>query len=259
MDKKNIYTMTKDFMKGKWLNFASILILIWFINFVVSVALGNSLLIQTMITTIETADLDGSGDVLLALDRFNRGGLIAALITGFISSLLNSGFMMTLVKTVENDTKMTVKDVFNTSLEYMLPITIISLTLSIIYSFLNLLPGVGALLQLAASFMFIFAEFILADKGTEDGFQALMLSKNMTRGHKMNLFSITINYGIRPYAGLLVTYIGLLVFFVSTVLGAILIALGFILFIGLYFMYIPYVKVATIIYYEEVKKFQQQL
>lgn len=258
MDRRNIYTMTKDFMKGKWLNFASILILIWFINFIMGLVMGNSLFIQTMITTLETADIEGSGNVLLTLDRFNHGGMVAALITGFISSLLNSGFMMTLVKTVENDTKMTVKDVFNTSIEYMLPITIISLTLSIIYSFLNLLPGFGALLQLAVSFMFLFAEFILADKITEDGFQALLLSKDMTRGHKMNLFSITINYGIRPYAGLLVTYIGLIVFFASTMLGAILIILGFILFIGLYFMYIPYVKVATIIYYEEVKKIKQQ-
>lgn len=258
MFRHRIFLETKQFIKGKWFNLASILMLIWIVNFALGIVMKHSVFVQMLLIAFETADIESSAEWIIRLEAFNTGGLLAVLITGFVSNLLNGGFMMSLLKSVQENRKMKLKDVIKTAFEYAIPIAIVSLTIAIINSFLSFVPSVTMLLQMVVSYMLIFSEFIMVDDKTQDAVIAMKKSVKMTRGHKLMLFNIELMYLLRPYAGLLLTYLGIFVAGSIPVLGMILVVSGLVLFLALYFWYIPYAKSTTALYYQIVKTIQTQ-
>ncbi len=258
MYRRHIFQKTKEFIKGKWLKYAAILMLIWFINFTLGLIMGYSSFIQMIMLAVENLEFEGSAELLIKLDSFNQGGLIAVLITGFVSTLLNGGFMMSLLKSVQTNTSMKLKDVLKTSGRFVIPIAIISLTMAIINSFLSFIPSIAPILQLMISYMLIFSEFILFDDNTQDALVAMKKSTFMTRGFKLEMFNVALMYMMRPYAGLLLVYVGLFLMPLSLVAGIAVAVLGFIVYIGLYFLYIPYAKVSTALFYEKIKEIKKE-
>ena len=253
MDRKDIIKKTKTFMKGKWLSIISVMAIIWAVEFMVSILLKTNNTMALFVESYKLMDLEVTPEYIMYMARFTTGGSFAILVSSFISSAMNAGFLMALLNSIQMNAKLRFENVVDMIRHHFIDILIISVVSSLIFSLLLLLPIIGLFLQIVVSYMFAFAYFILKDGRAKDGREAIIKSVDETKGYKMDLLQLNLNYYIRPWIGYLIIFVG--VFFLETapIIALGLLILGLLVSAWLYVLYIPYAHAATAIFYENVK------
>lgn len=253
MNLSEIRLKTKSYLSSKWFSVASVLVIIALIEMVLGLIFRTNS-IFTRVRAIYEAILYGGDVTSVIFATYVRGNIIGRLIMAFISSLLHAGFMMGLLKSVQEDRKLVFQDIVDSATEFMVPILIVSFASALVSIVLGWIPFLGAILNLIVGLMLSFALFIIEDRRTNDGLQALFISVDETKGYKLDLFLINIFYSIVPFAGYLLILVGLVFVKVAPILTGLFTLLGIIAFFVLSIIVLPYADVATVVVYERSKE-----
>lgn len=192
MNRNTIYEETNAFIKGKWGN---IMLMVVLINIIVWI-------IEGILPTIESV---GLVDMIIALSKnetvnitqmagkISSFKVVSSLFTSFISVLLNTSLIITMVKNSREEKTISIKDVIYNAVKYIKPVAVIAVISALIYGTLALIPLIGFILTIFIQILFSFATFILADDITENGLEALKMSLEKTKGYRADLFMVNLH------------------------------------------------------------------
>ncbi len=257
MDRKQVYTKTDEFLKGRW----GSIIIVHLITFAITAAI--SMIVMTLFIGNIIEPLMYSlqyGDDYLALAAITSAIssiFLVVSITGIVGGFIKAGLNMQVYKSYRYGEKINFSLVISNISENFGSIFVIVALVGVIQfgvssiPFLRSMAGIiNTIITLAVSFSL----YILVDNKVEGGVEALTESYAATNGHKFNLWVIGIYYVLRPFIGFLFMFVGL--FFIDSIpaLAGLLMFVGLIVMAVLAIKYIPYRTAAEAIYYAELQE-----
>ena len=212
MNRSEIKTLAKEKVKGNKWNILWPLLVISVINSVLSNLFGPKIDL-TALQNIEDAT---------KITHFSFGSSAGLLVVGLITGIISAGYLKYILNYVRTG-KFNTDEIINTIKNKWVDLLIGTLLSGIIIGLLSILLVIPGII---AAFALAMVSFLIIDKDVK-GSDSLKASKDLMKGHKWNYFVFKLSF-IGWY--LLVPF----------TLGILLIWL------------IPYVQVATVIYYDKL-------
>lgn len=256
MDRKNIYSKTNDFIKGRWWSIVIVHIISAIISAVIIGIFMQVFVGKIFVPLMYAIEAEDAYAMLAMIGQIISYLSIGILVSTVLTGLLKAGLSMEVLDAYNTGKDIKTGNVINKIKDNFASIIIIVVITAGVNYLVAKIPFISSfssiittVFGLAVSFSF----YLLHDKKVEDGISAITESFNATSGYKFDLFLIGLYYYFRPFIGLLIIFVGL--FFIEAIpaLAAVLFSAGFIVMIVLAIKYIPYVTVAEAIYYSEIE------
>lgn len=255
MDRKKIYAITDDFIKGRWWNIALVHILTGIITFTIAIIIFSMMVKDVFMLIALASQMEPEFFIFVLMEIFAKLS-IAMIIAGTFSAVVNGGLSMNVLEAYQKDGKINVSNTFANITKHFFPILVIVVITTLfnyVLVYIPIIDNFSVIISLIVGYAIAFSFYLVADGKAENGVEALTESLKATNGHKFDLFMIELRYMFKPLVGLLIVFVGLLFVAVSETFGALLMLVGFITLIVLTIKYMPYTSLARAIYYQELR------
>lgn len=255
VDRKEVYEKTEEKIKDKRTS-----IFIGYILVRLIPALISFFGISSMLKTLFLGSYMSDSMLIVSMLKLIAFGPILFIVLA-LARLLESGLQIEVYK-YSLDGQFNLGDIFSNFSKYFLKILLYSLMMGAISFVLNLIPAIGWILALIASYLFGLTIFVLVEHKEDDIVENFKTSYKMMKTNVINLFLIRIKYAWPIILGYGVVVFGALNLGINalessaffSIMGWILFLLGIFLIIYYTYKNITSRLMAEAIFYEEIKK-----
>ena len=237
MERRIIYDLSAKFFKQHFKKLMICYSLIFFVNFMITLTVG---------LTAPTVGVDVH-DIMIQQTKVNP---YISVFSSVIQDFLTMVLLFAIVDAYRGQGTLSVRDLIKPFKENAVTLLLAIIIINVISFMLGLIVVIGTLLSAIFDLAAIFSLFILRDRPELQSYQGVVESLKMTRGHKWNLFVISLHY--------LWIYLVLIGFAVIIAMSSLLTPLFLILFSGIgLFFFQPLVFISTCIYYVTLKRINE--
>lgn len=248
MELKIIFGQTKEYLKGKLVSLILITIVIGGLSLLIDMLLNASAYSTTVSVFTQQVQRGSQMRAAEIVDVITEGTSkfnIMKFISLTITSILSSGLSLELLQSVRLDQKVKISGVFQKVRDNFTTILVVSTAVSAITWLLDLIPIVGPILSIIATYALSFSVYLIIDTKDKRFDYFIKESYDLTNGNKFELFLINLYYSLVPLIALPVIFVGYLIIFTKLyVVGYALVIIGIIMLSVLGIKYIPYMMVA---------------
>lgn len=245
-----MYLEIKDFIKGKWLNIALIMLVIGFVNVTLSSIFVSNSVINVTQQLLNAIVNDYEFSEIMEIAALFRGNFFITLMISFISLVLDYTLMIVIKDAYTKGNPITFGTCYNVLKENILSLSLFALIVSAISSTFSFIPFVSLLVAYLSSFGPLYFSEEKCD--TISAFR-----KSIKLGWKNlgSLILISFHYGMRIFSGFAVMILGFCLLInailldTSIVLGLLLVLGGVIIAVFLSVYYAPHITCVYPIYF----------
>ena len=266
MNRVEVYQKTKEFTKGKWSNIFVINLIYGIVRYVIQKFFTEGLPIDSLLEIVEeNPEFVTSPEFIEMIQNSSKVSPIFTYIIGPLLGIFTIALAYVIMKAIRDDENIRLDAVFKVIKEKFVALLVLSYILFAINQIAVELLAVNPILSLIGVFlvpiitlMLSFSSYTIVDGGVNGAIDALKDSINLTKGHKMDLFMIKLNYAMKILSPLLIViFTAFLIDSESAglvVLGLLLMIMSLLMMLGLAIYYSPIMLVANAMAYTMVVK-----
>lgn len=248
MELKIIFRQTKEYLKGKLTSLILVTGLIAGLTIVIDMLLNGSTyntILSVFVQQVQRGSIMRSREIVEVISDGTSKLNIMRLISLTMTSVLSSGLSLELLQSIRLDQKVKLSRVYQKIRDNFTTILVVSIAVSAITWLLSMIPIIGFILSLIATYALSFSVYLIIDNKDKSFDFFLKESFDLTNGNKFELFLINLYYSFAPIIAIPIMIVGYVLLFTKIyVIGYITLIVGTIMFVALGIKYISYMMVA---------------